>query len=137
MRAGACHCGALRYVIDGPVRDVLICHCDACVEATGAPWAASAAARTDLAVADDTALVWERATDSEHDASRGSCGSCGTLILWDAPGRATVSFAVDTLADASDLEVAGRIWVGEAASDDAVPIYPEGLPDSVVIPWRS
>ena len=42
-REGACPCGAVRFSIDGPVRDVLVCHCDACREATGGPWAASAA----------------------------------------------------------------------------------------------
>jgi hypothetical protein len=32
-------------------------------------------------------------------------------VLWDAPARETVSFAADTLDDASDLVVAMHIWV--------------------------
>lgn len=136
MREGACPCGAVRYSIDGPVRDVLVCHCDACVEATGGPWAASAVALEDLTVADDAALIWKRAAVSEHDASRGSCRSCGTVIFWRAPGRTTVSFAAGTLTDASDLEVVGDIWVRDRPAR-AGASYPAGLPAGVVVPWRS
>lgn len=136
MREGACPCGAVRYSIDGPVRDILLCHCGACVAATGGPWGASAAARDDLTVVDESALTWERPAVSEHDALRGSCRTCGTVVFWDAPRRPTVSFAAATLADASDLDVAAEIWVGAAAAHDATPSFPAGLPASVAVPWR-
>ena len=136
---GACPCRAVRYAIDGPVRDVLVCHCNACCEATGGPWPAAAAHRRDLVVEDETALTWERAAVSEHGASRGRCGTCGTTVFWDAPGRETVSFAVATLADAAGLEIAGHIWVSEDAGmtvlPAGVPAYSRGLPPSVVVPW--
>ena len=136
MREGSCTCTAVRYSIDGPVRDILVCHCGACVAATGGPWAASAVARDDLTVVDEAALTWERATVSEHNARRGSCRTCATVVFWEAPGRETVSFAAGTLVDAADLEVAGEIWVGAAAARDATTSYPEGLPASVAVPWR-
>ena len=136
MREGSCPCGAVRYSIDGPVRDILVCHCRACVAATGGPWAASAVARDDLTVVDGAALAWERATASEQGARRGSCGACGTVVFWDAPERPTLSFAAGTLVDAFDLEVAGEIWVGEAAARNATGSYSTGLPASVAVPWR-
>ena len=136
MRDGACPCGAVRYSIDGPVRDLIVCHCGACVEATGGPWAASAVAREDLTVVDEAALRWDRAAVSEHEARRGSCRSCGAVVFWDAPGRPTVSFSAVTLVDASDLEVAGEIWLEEAGARSATTSYPAGLPASVVVPWR-
>ena len=137
MREGSCPCGAVRYAIDGPVRDILVCHCAACTRATGGPWAASAVARADLSVGNADALRWERAAVSEYGARRGSCRSCGTVVFWDAPGRTTVSFAAATLVDGSDLGVAADIWVGEGAARDAPMSYPAGLPASVVVPWRS
>ncbi len=136
MRDGACRCGAVRYSINGPVRDLIVCHCAACVETTGGPWAASAVAREDLTVVDEAALRWKRAAVSEHDARRGSCRSCGMVVFWDAPARPTVSFAAATLVDASDLEVAGEIWVGETEARSAATAHPAGLPASVVVPWR-
>lgn len=123
------------------MRDLLVCHCNACVEATGGPWAASAVARSHLGVTGDMALDWERAPVSQHEASRGRCRGCGTVVFWDAPGLATVSFAAATLSDASGLEVAGHIWVDEDATfavAGALGVsYPGGLPASVVVPWRS
>jgi hypothetical protein len=140
-REGTCPCGAVRYSIDGPVRDVLVCHCAACREATGGPWPASAAHRRDLDVEDEAALTWERAAVSEHGASRGRCEACGTTVFWDAPGRETVSFAVSTLADASGLAIAGHIWLAEEGEDVPVsvgaPGYSRGMPASVVVAWRT
>ena len=111
MRRGACPCGAVGFSIAGPVRDVIVCHCDACSEANGCPWAASAVHREHLTVEDPAALVWTKAAVSEHDTSRATCRSCGAYVFWDAPARETVSFGADLLDDASDLVVARHIWV--------------------------
>jgi hypothetical protein len=110
------------YTITGPVRDVIVCHCDACQAAAGGPWGASATRREDFTLEDPDALVWERAAVSEHDASRATCRECGAYVLWDAPARETVSFAADTLDDASELRVAMHIWVPEGA--DVPPAQP-------------
>jgi hypothetical protein len=115
MRRGACSCGAVAFTIDGPVRDVIVCHCDACREKAGGPWAASAARREEFALADPDSLEWEKAAVSAHDASRGLCRSCGEYVLWDAPARETVSFAADLLEERDDLVVAVHIWVPEGA----------------------
>ena len=72
MREGGCRCGAVRYEVDGPLRDVLVCHCDACRAAAGEPWAATAVRRTDLVLVESDALRWSLARVSEHGASRGS-----------------------------------------------------------------
>ena len=141
-RRGACPCGSVRFAIDGPVRDVIVCHCDACREATGGPWPASAAHRRDLAVEDDSALTWERAAVSEHDASRGRCRRCGTVVFWDAPGRETVSFAAALLeVGAGDLDVAAHIWVPDdergALAAKGTLVEPKGLPASISVRWQA
>src|SRR6476620_1972394 len=110
---GSCPCGAVRFAIFGPVRDLIVCHCAACQEATGGPWPAAAAYRHDLAVRDEAAVIWALASVSEHDASRGRCRSCGTVVFWDAPCRETVSLAA-ALLDGAQPEVAAHIWVPES-----------------------
>ncbi len=135
MREGTCPCGAVTYAVRGPVRDIVVCCCDACRRATGGPWAASAAHRQDLAVAGDAFLTWETASASEHDAARGRCRRCGTVVFWDAPGRETVSFAASTLADRRDLRIAAHIWCGTGNEEHAV--YPAGLPHAVAVRWRA
>jgi len=126
-RQGSCPCGAVRFSIDGPVRDVIVCHCEACREANGGePWEASAAYRRDLVV-DASTLCWERAAVSEHDARRGFCRRCSAYVLWDAPARETVSFSAAALGeDGRDLEVAAHIWLGDG----------QGLPESVRANWH-
>jgi hypothetical protein len=126
-RTGGCPCGAVRYAITGPVRDVIVCHCDACREAAGGPWGASATRRDAFALEDPGALVWEKAAVSEHDASRARCGRCGHYVLWDAPARETVSFGADTLDDASELVVAMHIWVPDG--EDVPAARPVGWHD--------
>lgn len=141
-REGACPCGGVRFSVDGPVRDVIVCHCTACREATGGPWAASAAYRRDLVVEDESALTWEYAAVSQHEASRGRCRACGTVVFWDAPGRETVSFAAALLrCGAGALDVAVHIWVAEGDRETlttaGVPVEPKGLPASFRVHWHA
>ena len=140
MREGSCTCGAVRFTIDGPVRDVIVCHCHACLEAAGEPWAASAARRADLHVEDAESIVWDATAPSEHDASRGRCRVCGLVVFWDAPGRETVSFAVSTLRDDHGLAVAGQIWTAEVENPRDVggaPPHAGSWPSTVDVPWHS
>jgi hypothetical protein len=138
---GACSCGAVRFSIEGPVRDVIVCHCAACRGANGGgPWSASAARRRDLVLEDETALEWEKAPVSSYGASRGRCRACGAYVLWDAPGRETVSFGAGLLDEGDDLGVAAHIWVPaqerEALRTRGIPAYAEGMPDGVRVSWQ-
>ena len=96
--------------------------------------------REDLAVVDDAALVWERAAVSEHGREpRLVSHLSGRWSSGMRRARETVSFAVETLADASGLEVAGHIWVGgeDAESRPAMPRrYPRACRRRSIVPWR-
>ncbi len=139
---GGCSCGAVRYLVDGPLRDVLVCHCVDCVAAVGHPWAATAAYRRDMALHEGEGLRWRRAPRSDHDASRGRCYRCGTVVFWDAPGRETVSIGVDTLDDPPALVVGGHIWLeqdpdwepGEEELELEIPLFRRGTPGGVRAP---
>ena len=41
MATGGCLCGAVRYEVRGPLRDVLICHCTECRRWSGHLFAAT------------------------------------------------------------------------------------------------
>ena len=122
------------------MRDILVCHCTACRAATGGAWAASAAERRHLVVEDPSAVTWEESQDSEHDASRGACVSCGTVVFWDAPARDTVSLGASTLVDSRDLPTVAHIWVPAEERDawpaDRPPAYERGLPAGIELSWR-
>ena len=32
---GGCHCGAIRFRVQGPLRQILMCHCSDCLKISG------------------------------------------------------------------------------------------------------
>jgi hypothetical protein len=111
---GRCLCGAVRYEVRGPLRDVLICHCEECRRWHGHVSASTAAARGDLVVTDDRALRWIDSPRSDASARRGFCGECGSSLFWDAPARDTVSIAAGTLDPPTGLRIMGDWYAADA-----------------------
>jgi hypothetical protein len=119
----------VRYEVRGPLRDVLICHCEECRRWHGHVSASTAVSRGDLAVLDERALRWIQSPRSDAAARRGFCGECGSSLFWDAPGRRTISIAAGTLDAPTGLRVAGHWYVSQAGDyypppADAVPHHP-------------
>src|SRR5690349_21316273 len=126
MATGRCLCGAVRYEVRGPLRDVLICHCEECRRWHGHISAFTAARRGDLVVDDELAVRWIDSPASDADARRGFCGACGSSLFWEAPGRETISIAAGTLDGSVALRVSGHIFVSQRARYDELP--DDGLP---------
>jgi hypothetical protein len=123
---GGCLCGAVRYAVSGPLRDVLVCHCADCRRWHGHVCAASACRREDLAVEEDGALRWYTPATSAGGGRRGFCARCGSSLFWDAPARATVSIAAGTLDPPTGLATAGHVYVDGAG--DYYELPDDGLP---------
>ena len=126
MPTGRCLCGAVRYEVRGPLRDVLICHCEDCRRWHGHVAAFTAARRDDLAIGDERAVRWIESPASDAHARRGFCGECGSSLFWDAPGRDTISIAAGTLDGDLELRVAGHVYVPRRAGYYDLP--DDGLP---------
>lgn len=126
---GGCQCGAVTYRVDGPLRDVTICHCSVCRRLHGAAAAYAACTRDDLTVVDPdgrrTGFTFNTAT-YEH------CGACGGRLFWSRPGLATISIAAGSLDEPSGLVTTHHIWVDSAGDwehlADGLPAHPEGTP---------
>ncbi len=79
MAKGGCHCGAIRYEIDGTAQHTALCHCTDCQKSSGAPmvgWTAFAAA--DLTVSAGMVAEYE----SSEYGRRQFCGKCGTGLFY-------------------------------------------------------
>ena len=105
---GGCLCGAVRYEVRGPLRDVVLCHCSHCRRTHGHVAAYAACAREDLAVEDPAALRWY----ADGDRERGFCPACGASLFWRAAGRRRVSIAAGTLDPPSGLRTVAQIFTG-------------------------
>ena len=55
---GRCLCGAVAFEVRGPVRDVVLCHCEECRRRTGNAGAFAAARAADLVLAGKGGLRW-------------------------------------------------------------------------------
>ena len=121
MPSGRCLCGAVQYEVDGPLRNVLVCHCVECRRWSGHAWAATAAARTDLRMVADATLEWIESPASDTAARRGFCTACGSSLFWEAPGRETISIAAGSLDGPTELQVMGHTYVHQAGDYYALP----------------
>jgi hypothetical protein len=125
MATGRCLCGAVSYEVQGPLRAVLICHCQECRRWHGHVSASTAARREDLVLVEERGLRWIESPQSDAGARRGFCGECGSSLFWDAPRRQTISIAAGTLDGSTGLHVAGHWYVSQAG--DYYEIPPDGL----------
>jgi hypothetical protein len=114
--SGGCLCGAVRYEVHGPLRDVVLCHCSRCRRTHGHVAAYAACRTDDLALVHDDGLRWY----DEDDRRRGFCDRCGASIFWRADGRDTTSIAAGTLDPPTGLETIAQIFVADAGDYYAV-----------------
>ncbi len=113
---GGCHCGAVRFEIRGPLRDVMICHCADCRRIHGHVGAHTATKWSDLAFTEERGVRWYASSES---ARRAFCRQCGAGLLFDMHGRDIVSICVGTLDGATGLNTALHIFQGSAADYEA------------------
>jgi hypothetical protein len=121
-------CGAVRYEVRGPLRDVLICHCDECRRWHGHVSASTAARKEDLVLLDQRGLHWIDSPASHAGARRGFCAECGSSLFWDAPRRETISIAAGTLDGPTGLRTVGHWFTSQAGDyyeivDDGTPLH--------------
>ena len=123
---GHCLCGAVRFEVRGPLRDILLCHCEECRRAMGYLGAFSATRAEHLVILDDDALRWIDSPRSDRHARRGFCAECGSSLFWHPAGGERISVAVGTLDRPTALSIAGHWYTQDAGDYDVLP--DDGLP---------
>jgi len=103
---GGCLCGAVRYHVDGPLRDVENCHCSRCRHAHGHFAAYTAAPADALILNEQRGLRWYVADGRE----RGFCAECGASLFWRRTGSEQTSIAAGTLDAPTGLRTALHIF---------------------------
>ena len=76
-----CRCGAVQLEVKGAITR-FYCHCGICQRLNDAPYGEPVFAwRWDVAVNDPSQLTWKRHRRTPINVNRGTCRTCGTLIL--------------------------------------------------------
>lgn len=121
--AGRCLCGAVSYVVTGPLRDVLDCHCHRCRRFTGHHMAATSAAVADLAIDDPgQRLTWFHPV---AQAGYAFCARCGSSLFWRGEDEDRWSICAGTLDPPTRLTTSGAWWTSEASDYHPRPDLPE------------
>lgn len=107
---GGCLCGAVRFQINGPLRDVVNCHCQMCLKLHGGPGAHSKARKSDIKITEGRGLKWYRSSDV---AERGFCQECGSSLFWRPDRQETTGILAGSLDQPTHLKTMGHIFVGE------------------------
>jgi hypothetical protein len=135
---GRCLCGAVTYEVHGPLRDILLCHCEECRRWSGYVGAFTSTRTEHLSIEDEHKLRWIDSPDSDRHARRGFCAECGSSLFWrPAPGERT-NIAAGTLDRPTGLRIAGHWYTRHAGDYDVV--SEDGLPrnhelDAIEIRW--
>ena len=108
---GGCLCGAVRYEIAGPLRDVVECHCAMCRRTHGHVAAYTAAPKSALRMLEARGLKWFA---SSSFARRGFCADCGARVFWERMQGDLVSIAAGTLDPPTGLTTTLQIFVEDA-----------------------
>ncbi len=104
---GGCLCGAVRYEVHGPLREVVNCHCGQCRRTHGNVAAYTTAARADLVLTEDRGLKWYA---SSKQARRGFCVECGASLFWEPLGEERIAIAAGGIDAPSGLETIQHIF---------------------------
>ena len=132
--AGGCHCGAVRYEVEGEALTHALCHCTDCRRHSGAPMVAwTMYPESALRVTKGAVRVY---VSSEH-ARREFCAECGTGLFYRnaevLPGIVDIQSATydnpDAVPAQVQIQVADRIgWMAEAHALPAFDRYPPQEP---------
>jgi hypothetical protein len=111
IHRGSCLCGETVFEVQGPLPDVVTCHCTQCRKQTGHYWASTSADMQDFRLLADAHVRWYR---SSGTASRAFCTNCGSTLFWRAersPER--ISIAAGVLDGSTGLRTEGHIFCAD------------------------
>lgn len=112
---GRCLCGAVTFSLEGPVRNVLICHCSLCRRAGTLAGAYTSVTTDTFHLGESDGLAWY---SDENGRERGFCERCGATLFWRG---ASDAISVSAGALDGELRVGAHIFVDSAAGWEAVP----------------
>ena len=110
IHTGGCLCGAVRYEARGPLADVIACHCGQCRRQSGHFYATTTVAAECFTLTEERGLKWYSASAT---ASRGFCGECGSVVLWQPASKDRVAILAGSLDQPTGLEMARHIFVAD------------------------
>ena len=129
IHTGSCLCGAVTLRVDGPLREVVFCHCGQCRKQTGLYYASTNAADKDLTITGEDDITWYKSSD---EGRRGFCRHCGSALFWKYLGQDHISIQAGALDQPTELTPGYHIFCADKGDfyeiTDALPQYAKSRP---------
>ena len=113
MIKGSCLCGSIHYEINGPIGDIVHCHCTTCRKAHGSAFSSVSA------VADENFKILNESHLKSYESSQGKfryfCGNCGSQIYAKRNDTQHIILRLGTLDTKIEAVEKEHIWVSEKA----------------------
>ncbi|MDB5553962.1 MAG: Gfa-like protein [Rhizobium sp.] len=132
IQTGSCLCGAVKFNVDGPLREVVFCHCGQCRRQTGLYYASTNAAESDLTITGAENITWYQSSD---EGRRGFCKHCGSALFWKYLGQDAISIQAGSLDKPTELTPGYHIFCADKGDfytiNDDLPQYAKASPGLV------
>jgi hypothetical protein len=126
IHTGSCLCGRVQIRAEGPLSDVVACHCSQCRKQTGLHYAATNIATEHLTVEGSDNISWYQASPN---ARRGFCRTCGSALFWAADDADDISVMAGLFDQPSELKMGCHIFCADKADfyeiSDGLPQFPQ------------
>lgn len=101
-KTGQCHCGEVKFSVEGEPLRAAMCHCNACRRISGTGHAVNVFFKADQVTIQGKPSVYEMTADSGNTRHRHFCGTCGSRLFSNGPNNPEIlGIAVGTF-DNSD-----------------------------------
>ena len=136
-KTGSCLCGAVAYEVNGPLKQLIGCHCSMCRKQTSHFLAFTAAWLDHFTLTEERGLKWHH---SSADSRRGFCSECGSMLFFATEGDDKMTISAGSLDGPTGLDLVAHIFVDDkgdyyeledgtcrhAQGGDNVPMPPKG-----------
>lgn len=105
---GGCQCGAVKYILSGPLHSCSLCHCSPCRKAAGAPLVSWARIDRDALNLTGNSV---RQFESSPGVRRSFCDQCGTTLFYETDTMGPfVDVTTESLDDPDRILPGAQIW---------------------------
>jgi hypothetical protein len=110
MATGSCLCGAVRFEVEGELREPDACHCSQCRKQSGHFWVSTDVPLGALTISGEDNVRWY--TSSEK-VRRGFCGACGSVLFWEREGAERIAVGMGAFDSPTGTRLAKHIFVSQ------------------------
>ena len=110
MASGSCLCGAVRFEVEGELREPDACHCVQCRKQSGHYWASTDVPHAALSITGEANVRWYRSSETVR---RGFCGTCGSVLFWDRDGAERIAIGMGAFDAPTGTRLGKHIFVAE------------------------